>query len=143
MARVRNHTIRLEMASRLELVDTAQTVLAHISSSAGFNEDAAHYVSVAFRESLVNAVKHGNRMDATKLVRVAFLLRVDRLEIRVRDEGFGFDPRSVPDPRTDENLLRTDGRGIFFIHAFMDEVAYSFPKSGGTQVRMIKRFPAA
>lgn len=142
MRSARMQTIRLDMASRLDFLDTAQTVLAHVMKRASLNDDASHYVSVALRESLINAIKHGNRMDECKRVRVSFALHPRRLEIRVRDEGRGFDPLTLPDPCSDENLLRTDGRGVFFIRSFMDEVAYSFPRTGGTLVRMIKRLPA-
>jgi serine/threonine-protein kinase RsbW len=130
------------MASRLELIDTAQTVLEHVSARAGLDEDAAHYVSVALRESLVNAMKHGNSMVEKKRVRVSFTLKPASLEICVRDEGRGFNPHSLPDPRAEENLLRTEGRGVFFIHSFMDEVKYAFPARGGTVLKMVKRLPA-
>jgi len=61
------------------------------------------------------------------------------LEVAVLDEGPGFDPRRIPDPVAEENLLKTDGRGIFFMRSFMDEVEYSFPAEGGTLVRLVKR----
>jgi serine/threonine-protein kinase RsbW len=142
MRLVRRHTIRLEMASRLDFLDAAQAVLAHVSQRTDLDEDARHYVSVALRESLINAIKHGNLMDERKRVRVSFMLHPRRLELRVQDEGAGFNPHALPDPCANENLLRTDGRGVFFIRSFMDEVKYSFPRTGGTLVRMIKRLPA-
>jgi serine/threonine-protein kinase RsbW len=129
------------MASRLDYLDTAQTVLAHISKRTALDEDARHYVSVALRESIINAIKHGNMMDESKRVRVSFTLHAKRLEITVLDEGRGFKPNELPDPCANENLLRTYGRGVFFIRSFMDDVRYSFPRKGGTLVRMIKRLP--
>ena len=105
----------------------------------GFEEDAVHYMSVAVRESVVNAIKHGNHRDESKRVGVEFTLHPKALEVQVRDEGKGFDPAFVADPVAPENLLKADGRGIFFMRSFMDEVSYAFPRGGGTVVRMLKR----
>ena len=135
-------TVRVDIASRFDLLEMVQTVLGHLTSLMGLDDDASHYVSVAIRESLVNAIKHGNRGDARKRVSVEFHLHPRELEVRVADEGTGFDPGSVPDPLAEENLLKATGRGIFFMRSFMDEVSYSFPSRGGTVVRMVKRVGA-
>lgn len=138
-----NHTrtVKLDIASRFDMLDMVQTVLTHISGLVGFNEDATHYMSVAVRESVINAIKHGNRLDESKRVALQFVIHPGALEVRVRDEGWGFDPTSVPSPVAEENLLKADGRGIFFMRSFMDEVSYSFPVKGGTIVKMLKRLP--
>jgi serine/threonine-protein kinase RsbW len=120
------------------MLEVVQTVLSHLAGFAGFSEDAAHYLSVALRESVVNAIKHGNKLDVERRVLVAFTLYGQGLEMEVRDEGKGFDPSSVADPLAPENLLKADGRGIFFMRQFMDDVRYEFPASGGTIVRMRK-----
>jgi serine/threonine-protein kinase RsbW len=131
-------TIKLEIASRLDLLETVHTLLAQLSSQAGFDENDTHYMSVAVREAVVNAIKHAHRMDASKTVSITFALQRDALEIRVRDHGAGFDPVAVPDPLAEENLLKGDGRGIYFMRSFMDEVSYAFPARGGTIVTMVK-----
>ena len=143
MKRTQARTVRIDIASRFEMLEMVQTVLTHVTTMLHLDEDSAHYVSVAIRESVVNAIKHGNRGDAAKRVAVEFLLHPDALEVTVQDEGPGFDPGSVPNPLEEENLLKADGRGIFFMKSFMDEVGYAFPARGGTVVRMVKRFPAA
>jgi serine/threonine-protein kinase RsbW len=135
----RSQTISLEIASRLELIDVIQVALSRLATSIGFDADATHYMSVAVRESTINAIRHGNRFDAAKRVWVAFVTSSDTIEIRVRDEGTGFDPLRIRDPLADENLLRADGRGVFFMRSFMDEVTFSFPNGGGTIVTMLKR----
>jgi serine/threonine-protein kinase RsbW len=135
-------TVRLEIASRFEMLDMVQTVLTQVSGLLGFDEDAAHYMSVAVRESVVNAIKHGNRLDESKRVELDFVLRREALEVLVRDQGSGFDPDTVPNPIAEENLLKPEGRGIFFMRSFMDEVSYTFPAPGGTVVRMVKRLPS-
>lgn len=136
-------TVRLDIASRFEMLEMVMIVLHHLATLAGLDEDAAHYLSVAVRESVVNAIKHGNRLDDSKRVGVEFLLHPRVIEVHVRDEGSGFDPSSVPNPVAPENLLKADGRGIFFMRSFMDEVSYSFPAKGGTLVTMVKRLPDA
>lgn len=135
-------TVSLDVASRFEMLDVVQTVLVQCCGLVGFDEEAIHYMSVAVRESVVNAIKHGNQQDETKRVQVLFTLRDRALEVQVRDQGKGFDPEGVPDPLAPENLLKAYGRGIFFMRQFMDEVQHSFPSKGGTVVRMLKRVPA-
>jgi serine/threonine-protein kinase RsbW len=137
-----SRTVKLDIASRFDMLDMVQTVLTHLAGLIGFDEDAAHYMSVAVRESVVNAIKHGNKQDDTKRVEVEFTLSPQELAVSVRDEGSGFDPDSVPSPLDPENILKADGRGIFFMRSFMDEVSYSFPQKGGTLVRMVKKVPA-
>lgn len=124
------------------MLDMVQTVLHHLSVLIGFHEDDVHFMTVAVRESVVNAIKHGNRMDESKRVGLSFVLRPGVLEVSVSDEGSGFDPSAVASPIAEENLLKVDGRGIFFMRSFMDSVAYSFPKDGGTVVSMTKRLAA-
>lgn len=141
MRGTRARTVTVDMASRFDLLDMIHTVLSHISAIAGFDDDASHYLSVAVRESVVNAIKHGNRQDTEKRVRVQFTLRPKFLEVKVHDQGTGFDPAGVADPLADENLMKAAGRGIFFMRSFMDGVSYSFPRRGGTVVRMMKRLP--
>jgi serine/threonine-protein kinase RsbW len=138
-----SRTVRLEISSRIEMLEMVQTVLAQVAGLVGFDEDSLHYMSVAVRESVVNAIKHGNGLDEAKRVGVEFVLHAGALEVRVQDQGKGFDPDSVPNPVAEENLLKAYGRGIFFMRSFMDEVRYSFPKDGGTHVMLLKRLPEA
>ena len=138
-----NPTVKLDIASRIEMVEVVQAVVSHLCSTLGVDEDGSHYVNVAVRESVVNAVKHGNKLDENKRVTVWFSCAPDRIEVVIKDEGQGFDPDSVPNPVAEENLLKAYGRGIFFMRSFMDEIEYGFPSVGGTLVRMVKRLPTA
>jgi serine/threonine-protein kinase RsbW len=135
----KSRTVKLDIASRFEMLEMVQTVLGHLTAMLQFEEDAAHYMSVAVRESVVNAIKHGNQHDENKRVSVVFTIHPSALEVKVQDQGGGFDPEAVPNPIAEENLLKAYGRGIFFMRSFMDEVSYSFPARGGTVVRMLKK----
>jgi serine/threonine-protein kinase RsbW len=134
-----DRTVTLDVASRFEMLDVVQTVLTQCCALVGFDEETVHYMSVAVRESVVNAIKHGNKQDEKKRVHLQFRLHDRALEVEVGDQGQGFDPAAIPDPLAPENLLRAYGRGIFFMRQFMDEVTHSFPAKGGTVVRMLKR----
>jgi serine/threonine-protein kinase RsbW len=138
-----HHIVRLEFTSAFEMLDFVQLVSDHVSRSIGLDEDASHWVSVAIRESVINAIKHGNRHDATKRVFVEFETTrpadVPELSIRVRDQGEGFDPEEVANPLAPENLLKSSGRGIFLIRNFMDDVRLQRAPEGGMEIRMVKR----
>jgi serine/threonine-protein kinase RsbW len=100
-------------------------------------------VSVAVRESVINAIKHGNREDREKHVTVEFALvprdTPETFEIRVLDEGEGFDAEEIADPLDPENVLKSSGRGIFFMRNFMDDVSMARRPEGGMAVRMSKK----
>jgi serine/threonine-protein kinase RsbW len=139
-------TIRLEFNSVFEMVDFVQIVSDHMGRSVGLDEDSLHWVGVAIRESVINAIKHGNRHDAAKHVFVEFEATtvdvVPELSIRVRDQGEGFDPEEVANPLAPENLLKSSGRGIFLIKNFMDDVQLQRAPEGGMEIRMVKRVQA-
>jgi serine/threonine-protein kinase RsbW len=143
-----HHIIRLEFSSAFEMLDFVQVVSDHLARSVGLDEDALHWVSVAIRESVINAIKHGNKSDVSKHVFVEFETgggdAPPALSIRVRDEGEGFDPETVANPLDPENLLKSSGRGIFLIRNFMDDVRLQRAPEGGMEIRMVKRVqPAA
>ena len=133
--------VRLEFTSVFEMVDFVQVVSDHVGQTLGLDDDTQHYVGVAIRECVINAIKHGNRNDSNKHVFVEFSIADRVLSIRVRDQGEGFDPDTLSDPLAPENLLKASGRGIFLIRSFMDDVQLGSAPEGGMEVRMIKRVP--
>jgi len=136
------NTVRLDFHSSVDMLDFVQVVSDHIGRRVGLDDEALHWVGVAVRESVINAIKHGNAHDLQKRVHVEFTpLDGDTpgLAIRVRDEGPGFDPASLPDCRRPENLLKSSGRGILLIRSFMDELELQRAPEGGMEIRMVKR----
>jgi serine/threonine-protein kinase RsbW len=138
--------VRLQIPSLFDMVDVVQVLCDRMSAMAAFDEDAVHWVGVAVRESVINAIKHGNREDPDKLVTVEFAFTpIDaplQLVVRVTDEGTGFDPDAVADPLAPENILKSSGRGIFFMRSFMDDVQLLRAPGGGMEVCMVKKLGA-
>ena len=126
------------LASNLESVDEAEELILDIAKEAGFPEDELHKISMAVRETVVNAVVHGNRYNAHKKVHLSASLEEGRLTVTVGDEGDGFDLASVPDPLADENLLHQSGRGLLLVRAFVDEFQLRRLTSVGTEAKLVK-----
>ena len=138
--------VRLRIHSVFDMLDLVQLVSDHIGQLAGLDEDAIHWVGVAVRESVINAIKHGNRLDEAKQVTIEFAFVPSRhpteLVVSVIDQGEGFEVEEVANPLAPENLLKSSGRGIFFMRSFMDDVVLRKVPQGGMEVRMVKKLPA-
>ena len=133
-------TTRLVLPSHIEAVADAAAAVTDFIRNCGVSEELSFGIEMAVRESVTNAMVHGNQEDESKSVEVVFNCHDNELEIEVRDQGEGFDPANVPDPTNAENLLKTSGRGIFLMRTFMDEIEWRNRPEGGTAVRMTKRF---
>ena len=112
-----------------------QERIVQLLESEGFPERDLFGVRLALEEALVNAIKHGNRMDPEKQVRVDCQVQEDRVRIVIEDEGTGFDVSDVPDPTSEENLDKPGGRGIMLMRAFMSHVEYN---DVGNRLLMVK-----
>jgi len=133
-------TTELTLPSRIEAVNEAAAALARTLSDLEADEQIAFGLDMAIREAVTNAVMHGNKQDEAKEVRVNIKSSPEAIEISVHDEGQGFNPTEVPDPTAAENIMKSSGRGIFFMRNFVDEVEWLIRPEGGTTVRMTKRF---
>ncbi|MCI0491235.1 MAG: ATP-binding protein [Blastocatellia bacterium] len=132
-------TIELSIDSKLEFVDMVGSVTKSMTAKLGFSEDDASWIELAVHEAVINAITHGNRSADDKQVDVRFVIEQNVLTIYVRDRGEGFDPSALPDPLDPNNLLNPNGRGIFYMRTFMDEVEYSIHPEGGSIVRLTKQ----
>ncbi len=135
--------IDVTLETLFDSVDLAEDITLGVAESVGFDEESRYRIGMSVREAVINAVEYGNCFARHKRIFLALELKPEKLEIHIRDEGAGFDLADVPDPLSEENLLKTSGRGIFLIRAFMDEFELRRPAGGGAEVVITKRYPQA
>lgn len=129
----------IKLPSRLEAIDEAIERTVKIATDSGLPDEALFGIDLAVREAIANAVKHGNKFDETKKVKITFEKSPQELTIIIEDEGAGFEPSAVPNPTNPENLLSESGRGILFMQNFMDKVVWENAVAGGTIVKLTKK----
>jgi serine/threonine-protein kinase RsbW len=134
--------VRMSLSSRFENIEMAQHLCGKLLEGREVPEETKHWILMALREGLANAIKHGNSQNLEKRVHVEMRVEQDTLEIRIRDEGSGFDPERVSDPLAPENRLKTSGRGIFYMKTFMDDVRFDRYKGGGMEIVLTKSLNA-
>ena len=123
--------------STLESVDSAEALALDIAQKSGFHEEELHKVGMAVREAMVNAVVHGNRYNLKKKVHFTVSASGDHLSVTIVDEGEGFEADDLPDPLSEENLLRQSGRGLLLIKAFADNFDMRKAPPLGTEIRLV------
>jgi serine/threonine-protein kinase RsbW len=134
--------IEVTLETLLESVDLAEDITLRVAASVGFDEEQGYRIGMSVREAVINAYTYGNNQDRGRRIFLVFELFPAEMVIHVRDQGPGFRLEDVPDPLAEENLLKTSGRGLFLIQAFMDELNVTIPQSGGAEVIMRKRYPS-
>lgn len=144
-ARIRMATttqrIEVTLETLIESVDLAESIVMRVAEAAGFGDEDAHKIGMAVREGLINAYHYGNQHDRAKKILLVVELDRERMTVRVLDQGKGFELTEVPDPLAEENLLRTSGRGIFLMRAFMDEIDVQHAPNGGAELVLVKNLP--
>jgi serine/threonine-protein kinase RsbW len=128
----------MSLSSRFENIEMAQHLCAKLLEGWDLSEETTHWILMALREALANAIKHGNAQDSSKRVHLEMEVTDSTLRIRIQDEGRGFDPDRVVDPLAPENRLKTSGRGIFYMKTFMDEVRFRQVDGGGMEIVLTK-----
>ena len=139
MPEIRSIELRLE--SKIDSVDAAELIVQGLAREAGFDPDGIDHLGMAVRESMVNAITHGNGYNKDKSVHFAVRSEGGTLRISIRDEGAGFDLERVPDPTAPENLLKTSGRGLLLMNALVDEFEVGRGEPCGTRVTLVKSGP--
>ncbi|MDD5563671.1 MAG: ATP-binding protein [Thermoanaerobaculaceae bacterium] len=130
---------RLQLLSSYENIELAERVLAELCSANMVESETTYWAGMALREALANAIKHGNKLNPNKRVFVHLALQAGHeLRIEVEDEGEGFNPETVADPTAPGNLLRSNGRGVYYMRQFMDEVSFRAGERGGTCIELVK-----
>jgi len=136
-----NQRMEVTLDTQLESVDLAENIVTRVAEAAGFGEDDLHKLGMAVREGVINAYNYGNCQDKRKKIHLAVELDPETMVVHVVDEGCGFELSDVEDPLAEENLLRTSGRGIFLMRAFMDDLAVRRGPTGGADLVMSKKLP--
>ncbi len=117
-----------------EVVRVCEEVLARLREK-GFGKDDIFAVHLTLEEAFLNAVKHGNKMDPSKTIKVDYSVSENKLEITITDQGEGFRPDNIEDPRFGENLFKPGGRGLLLMNSYMDMVKYN---EQGNSVYMVR-----
>lgn len=132
-------SVKLSLASEIRLVDLVHEASQRMAELAGFDEDEALNVALAVREAVINAITHGNRSDPARTVDLTLETNGTGIRVTIRDHGTGFDPGGAKDPTASDNLLRSSGRGLLLIRAFVDEVKFRHRKGRGMEVTLSKK----
>ena len=133
--------VEMTLNSRVDLANLVHAASDEICRIAGLDEDSMLNLGLALREATVNAMKHGNKLQESRPVKVTFHLIGRRLEVDIMDEGEGFDFERDVDPRLPENLDKTSGRGLFLMRTFVDDIRFARNPGKGTTVSLFKKLP--
>ena len=112
----------------IHTADETRAVLEAIRAemtAAGFSQDDRFGVELSLEEGITNGLRHGNRGDTSKYVRVQWEVNDHRVLIALEDQGQGFDPDMVADPLLPENLLKPGGRGLLLMRHFLSWIRYN------------------
>ncbi|CAN5550572.1 hypothetical protein BH10ACI2_BH10ACI2_09330 [soil metagenome] len=131
-----HENIEFELPSAISLMHIVLEYLMKRVEKLGVIKPEQSNLFVALDEAFVNAVKHGNKFDSQKLVRITAEVSKHEARFTIEDEGEGFDVANIPDPLDPENLFKTSGRGVLFIYNIMDEVKYN---DRGNRLTMVKK----
>lgn len=129
----------LVIPSVLDKLEDVEQLSEKVAREVGMTEDDMDNMAIAVTEAVNNAIKHGNNSDESKKVFIEFLVFPNKVTIKIKDQGTGFDPRNLKNPLDPENLLKESGRGIFILKALMDEVDFNFANQG-TEIILSKKF---
>ena len=116
----------------------AEKELLEAAALHGYTDESMFAIRLALEESVVNGFKHGNENKPGATVDLAWSVDGHQIEIIVEDQGRGFDPTTIPDPRQPENLEKPSGRGLMLMRAYMSHVEHN---AKGNRVRMVYKKP--
>lgn len=126
---------RVVITSDLHAARDVEEQVLRLAESLGYSRQCAFAIRLSLEEAIVNAHRHGNRSDPKKKITISYQIDSKRAIIRIRDDGPGFDPASVPDPTCPERICLPNGRGLMLMRCYLDEVAYN---KQGNEVQLVK-----
>ena len=136
-----NPSLEITLETLLESVDLAESIVQRACESAGFSEEEVHKIGMAVREAVINAYNYGNRQDRRKKIVLTLEFEPESMVLHILDEGRDLNCMKFPIPLAEENLLRTSGRGLLLMKAFMDNIAVRRGPCGGAELVMWKKLP--
>ncbi len=128
----------LEIESDPNNLITIEEFVNYFAMDLQLGEEKLSALLLAVTEAATNAIKHGNKCDCNKLVKIDVTVDGDTLRIVVKDEGKGFDPSQVPDPTEPDNLLKDSGRGLYLMKVYMSDLKFNFTPSGTEAIIELK-----
>ena len=131
-------SFELTIPSRLDEMQAVHALIGQAIREFELDAELAHWIELSISESMINAIKHGNKADPAKEATLRISSNGKYIEIIVEDQGCGFKLDNVADPTDTANLLKPNGRGLLIIRSFMDEVDLSEREGGGCRLRMVK-----
>ncbi|NLX14423.1 MAG: ATP-binding protein [Phycisphaerales bacterium] len=125
----------IAIPSDLHAARRIEETIVRLADKMGYSKECSFAIRLALEEAMVNAHKHGNRGNPDKKIIISYDVTPQRIVVRIRDEGPGFDPRRIPDPTQPERIPLPNGRGIMLMRAYLDEVTYN---EQGNEIQMVK-----
>jgi serine/threonine-protein kinase RsbW len=130
MAIVKPRKFELEFSSDTKYLENVEKLSSKVAHYANLSESDSDDLGIVTTELVNNAIHHGNNNDPDKLVHITFIVDDKKIQLRILDQGSGFNPDKLKDPLAPENLLNESGRGIFLIRNLMDGLEFKFSDSG-------------
>jgi serine/threonine-protein kinase RsbW len=126
--KLNSHKQELIISSDLDNLKKVEKFCLKICHEVGFSDEQCDNMAIALTELAINAIMHGNKEDKRKKVIIHSVLKDNKIEVSITDEGGGFDPEKLPNPTNPQNIWKEHGRGIFLVQHLIDEVV--FQKTG-------------
>lgn len=136
MASAKDNKFEMTIRSSLEEIESVEKMAERAADKMKFSEEERDSLAIAVTEAVNNAIIHGNKQDRRKRVNLRFEFEDEKLIVKIKDQGTGFNPDRISDPLAPENLLKESGRGVFILSTLMDEVKFNFDK--GTEITLVK-----
>jgi serine/threonine-protein kinase RsbW len=127
-------SLALKLASDLDELEKMERYVRDIAKMASCGDETRHNIMLVLTEAVTNAILHGNRQQPDKAVDISAEISADRIVLTIQDQGDGFDPKSIPNPLDEKNILKSSGRGVWLMHEFSDKVRFL---DGGRKVVLI------
>lgn len=130
VARLAEKTYNRVVPSDPDILPELEEYIVGIAKEVNLDDTKINNLALSFSEAISNCMKHGNRFDKSKTVAITVKIDETKLTIILKDEGKGFDLKSVPDPTKPENILKDSGRGIHIMKNFLNDLRYNFTPTG-------------